>query len=111
VRLRLGYAFDNFLIYATGGVAFGNVDTNFDCPSGCVDAATARYKISGTRVGWTAGAGAEYAFTDNLSARLEYRYTDLGEKTRYIPPPVVAISNNNHYTASQVMLGVTYHFH
>lgn len=110
LRLRVGYAIDNFLIYGTGGLAFGNVETKYGC-DGCVDAASAIYKVSDTRIGWTIGAGLEYAFTENLSARLEYRYTDLGKKTEVFPSPIVAISHDNEYTSNQVMLGVTYHFH
>ncbi|MGX9117301.1 outer membrane protein [Mesorhizobium sp. BHbsci] len=37
--------------------------------------------LSDTETGWTAGAGAEYAFTDNLTARVEYRYADFGDLT------------------------------
>jgi outer membrane immunogenic protein len=36
---------------------------------------------SGTRGGWTVGVGGEYAFTNNLSAFLEYDYYDFGTKT------------------------------
>ena len=32
-------------------------------------------------MGWTAGAGLEYAFIDNWSAKLEYLYVDLGKTT------------------------------
>ena len=68
VRGRLGYAVDRFLPYVTGGVAFGKVEANV--PGIGSD--------SDTRVGWTAGVGAEYAFTDRMSWKTEYLYVDLG---------------------------------
>jgi opacity protein-like surface antigen len=34
-----------------------------------------------TRFGWTAGAGIEAAFTDNLTVRIEYLFADLGDAT------------------------------
>jgi len=72
VRARLGYAFDNFLPYITGGVAWSDWDTT----------ATSEFlgtvKNSDTFVGWTIGAGLEYGFTPNLIGRVEYRYTDFG---------------------------------
>lgn len=69
VRGRLGYAVDRTLFYGTAGVAFANayVDT------------AAFGKQDETLVGWTVGAGVEHAFTDNLLARVEYRYSDFGE--------------------------------
>jgi outer membrane immunogenic protein len=33
---------------------------------------------SSTQIGWTAGGGVEYAFTPNLTAKVEYLYVDLG---------------------------------
>ncbi len=74
VRARVGYAMDRTLVYATGGVAFGKVDA-----ASTVGAVTAT--DSNTHVGWTAGAGLEYAVTQNITTRAEYRYTDLGDKT------------------------------
>src|SRR5690606_14463473 len=71
VRARLGYAVDRFLPYIAGGVAFADVDfTDNDSPDFDTD--------GDTMVGWTIGAGVEYAFTDALIGRLEYRYTDFG---------------------------------
>ena len=67
VRARLGYAVDRFLPYVAGGVAFGRVKTDADGES------------DDTNVGWTLGGGVEYAFTDNLIGRAEYRYTDFGD--------------------------------
>jgi outer membrane immunogenic protein len=63
VRGRLGYAYDRYLFYGTGGVAFGDVKNG---------------GASSTRTGWTLGAGVEAALTNNMTARVEYRYTDLG---------------------------------
>lgn len=67
VRGRLGWAMDRTLFYATGGWAFGDVEV-----------ATPFATYGNTRHGWTVGGGVEHAFTDRLTARVEYRYTDLG---------------------------------
>jgi outer membrane immunogenic protein len=79
-RGRIGYAFGTFLPYATGGLAYGNVGTNGSCtpaawPFSCDQS---QGSVSGTHVGWTAGAGVEYAITRNLTFKAEYLYTDLG---------------------------------
>jgi outer membrane immunogenic protein len=68
VRGRIGYAFDRFLPYITGGAAFGSVKMD---PPGAGD-------DSETRFGWTLGGGVEWAFLSGWSAKLEYLYTDLG---------------------------------
>ena len=56
VRARAGVAFDRALIYATGGFAFTD-----------------------NRNGWTVGGGLEYAFTNNLSAKIEGLYVNLDQ--------------------------------
>ncbi len=67
LRGRLGYAADRVLFYGTAGGALGNISAgeggNFQ-------------RI--TKGGWTAGAGVEAAFTENLTARIEYLYLKLG---------------------------------
>jgi iron complex outermembrane receptor protein len=68
VRGRAGYAFDRFLVYGTGGAAFGNVQANFSN-----DPVT-----SATEAGWAVGAGVEIAFAPNWSAKAEYLFVDLG---------------------------------
>jgi outer membrane immunogenic protein len=68
-RLRLGYAFDRFMPYVTGGAAYGDVKARV--PGVGSD--------SDTKVGWTVGGGAEYAFTPNWSVKAEYLYVDLGK--------------------------------
>jgi outer membrane immunogenic protein len=73
VRLRGGFAIDRALLYATGGLAAGGAKLKTEDEFGehLVDE-------TDTKWGWTIGGGLEYAFTDDLSARVEYRYTDLG---------------------------------
>jgi len=79
-RARLGYAFGNILPYVTGGVAYGKVSTQGSCwtGSGPFSCDQSSGSVSGTHVGWTAGAGLEYAITHNLTLKFEYLYTDLG---------------------------------
>ena len=68
-RVRLGYTpVDRFMVYATGGVAYGKIKASaFD------------FSQSDTKVGYTVGAGAEYAVTNNVTLKTEYLYTDLGK--------------------------------
>jgi outer membrane immunogenic protein len=69
-RARAGYAFDRWLPYVTGGVAYGNIQ-----------AVQSTGTFTNTNVGWTAGAGLEYAIDRNWSAKLEYLHVDLGTAT------------------------------
>ena len=58
------------LLYATAGGAFANVQTNFNGTT-----------TSHTQSGWTAGAGIEWAFADNWTAKVEYLYVNLGNSS------------------------------
>src|SRR4029077_6763937 len=68
VRGRAGYALDRFLVYGTGGAAFGNVRASFSN-----DPVT-----SSVGAGWTVGAGVEVALARNWRAK--------GENLFSIPP-------------------------
>jgi outer membrane immunogenic protein len=83
-RARVGYANDNWLFYATGGLALLGARTDLTGVFGANPCVTISV-INGTpglltcrgtnkRVGATAGAGIEYGFTPSLSAKIEYRY-------------------------------------
>jgi outer membrane immunogenic protein len=75
-RGRVGYAFGPIFPYVTGGGAFGGVratDSITIPGSGFVLGG-----LSDVRLGWTAGAGVEYALNQNLSVKAEYLYVDLG---------------------------------
>lgn len=75
-RARVGYAFnETFLGYATGGLAYGDVETRF------LSNTPAIVTVSGGQdsdFGYTVGGGLETKLTSNLSFGLEYLYTNLG---------------------------------
>jgi outer membrane immunogenic protein len=68
VRGRVGYAFDRALLFAAGGWTATNVNVE----GGGLD-------DDDTLHGWTIGGGLDYAFTDNVFGRVEYRYNDFGD--------------------------------
>ncbi len=119
VRARLGYAVDRLLVYGTGGFAYGNAAIKASVTSAggggpATAAAAAATTTSASEdkflTGWTLGAGLEYAFTDNLMARVEYRYTDLGEATYSATTALGAGSASFGVTDSQVLAGISYRF-
>lgn len=81
MRARLGYLpTERFLVYATGGAAYGKVKTSFGLDYDGDDESL-EVSASGSKVKWgyTVGAGAEYAVSDNWTLKTEYLYTDLGK--------------------------------
>jgi outer membrane immunogenic protein len=77
VRGRLGWAEGPALIYATGGLAYGRVDTNASYRDGTVTNLGASHIQSG----WTVGAGVETALSGGWTAKAEYLYVNLGSVT------------------------------
>jgi len=108
VRARAGVAVDRFLPYIAGGVAFGSVKNSgyFDVV-GLENFTGADTK---TMTGWTLGAGVDYAATDNLIVRLEYRYTDYGRKDFSGTTDIFSYDTGNKLKTSDIRLGVAYKF-
>lgn len=75
-RARVGYAFDRYLAYGTGGAAISGASANGNM--GATD--------SKTHMGWTVGAGVEAQVWNNVTARLEYQYADYGKENYNIVP-------------------------
>lgn len=102
VRGRVGYVANQWLFYATGGLAYGRIEVDSSA-----SASGAAFPLSGggvlgtptcnapvampgtcpvwnfngngvTRIGWTIGAGAELALGGNWTAKFEYLFVDLG---------------------------------
>lgn len=97
LRGRIGYSFDRWLPYITGGLAFGQV--KIDGPTG---------HETDTNVGWTVGAGLEYAFLGAWSAKIEYLYADLGDGN--CSASVCGLSTDYEVKANIVRAGLNYRF-
>jgi len=86
-RLRAGFAMDRFLPYVAAGVAYAKAEGRLvawgqDPATGAVIAGSeVSDKDHATFTGWTLGIGGDYAMTDNVLLRAEYRYSDYGDKT------------------------------
>jgi outer membrane immunogenic protein len=87
VRGRVGLTITpSLLVYGTGGLAYGGVSSSTSLGEAfagpVVTGATGTFpsfaSFSQTRTGWTAGTGAEWMFSGNWSAKLEYLHYDLG---------------------------------
>jgi outer membrane immunogenic protein len=112
LRGRVGYLYTpTFLIYATGGLAYGGarsatyqahfVSNNFTWWDhwGTTSLSLPFASTGGvgrydqTRVGWTVGGGLEWMFAPNLSLKAEYLYYDLGT-AHYLNSPLVGVGPN-----------------
>jgi outer membrane immunogenic protein len=126
VRLRAGYAWDRFLFYATGGLAYGGVNANTNnnvigagviattatgfvipntggaiatTPTQTVIGAATTRSGSTSKAGWTVGGGAEYAITNNWTVKLEYLYANFGHINSapgLVFPGVASAFNNSN---------------
>jgi outer membrane immunogenic protein len=102
VRARLGYTpMDRFLVYATGGLAYGDVRTTTSVVGVQAPALAWAGSKSETRVGYTVGGGVEYALTNNWTLKGEYLYYDLGKSN-------VAALGNGAVRSVAALNGVDY---
>lgn len=93
VRGRLGYAWNNILLFGTGGLAYGEGELE-----------TLGTKESHSHFGWTVGVGAEMALARNWSVKAEYLFVNLSEE-RY------ALTGLNHdFKSSLLRFGFNYRF-
>jgi outer membrane immunogenic protein len=110
-RVRIGFLpVENILLYATGGVAYGQVKSSYtvaDVTSGGV----AGLDFKDTRAGWTVGAGVEGLLGGGWSAKLEYLYVDLGKNTTTaVLDGATLASFDSKFTDNIVRVGLNYKF-
>jgi outer membrane immunogenic protein len=81
---RVGYAFDRFLVYGKGGAAWANdrYDAILFNQIAIIFgvAPPVAFSASEDRLGWTIGAGVEYAFWDRWSVKVEYNHYEFGDR-------------------------------
>ena len=93
VVAKLGYAFDRFMPYIKGGVAFANLN-NLHYNTGTFGSRSATF------TGWTVGAGIDYALTDNWIIGLDYAYASYPSKRFVYGGPNTLRPNTNTVLAS-----------
>ncbi|OCK57045.1 porin family protein [Bradyrhizobium sp. LMTR 3] len=94
VRGRVGYAFDQVLVYGTGGYAWADNRLSI---AGLSD--------SKIHSGWTLGAGVEVMFAPKWSVKAEYLYRSFDGETYFAGVLPTGTLNLN-----SVQVGVNYHF-
>lgn len=114
IRARAGVAIDRTLIYATGGLAVGDVEDWFSWGFPALGQIYSG-STSGTEWGWTAGAGLEYAATDNIIVGADVLYFDLGETTAagipsFVPPVGTALSGSYDHDGIIARARLSYKF-
>jgi outer membrane immunogenic protein len=104
---RLGYTWGPTLLYAKGGYAFRNNDNiGVVGPAGL----PAAFTTSGDhKDGYTVGAGLEYMFAPNWSAKLEYQYYNFGNTT-FTSGPADVIGTRFRDDEHTVKAGINYRF-
>ncbi len=103
LRARLGYAVDRWLPYIAGGLSVAKYEFSLDF-DGTGDW---KFQQEDTFVGWNIGAGVEYAFTDNVVVRGEYRFSDFGD---YSYGDDWASDGHIDLKTHDIRLGVAYKF-
>ena len=103
LRGRVGYARDNWLVYATGGAALANVANSIVAPAGTISDQQWHW-------GWTAGGGIEVKLNRDWSAKIEYLYVGLQDKSYFNPTPGPVLPGNQrlHLDDHIVRVGVNY---
>jgi outer membrane immunogenic protein len=128
LRGRLGWLpVDPLLVYATGGLAYGQVQTDVSfsgvrSPSSGIIAAlngSSATSLSETRAGWTLGGGLEWMFAPRWTVKAEYLYYDLGTETLNQTLALCAvgvgcdsanIQSASHFRGNIARAGVNYKF-
>jgi outer membrane immunogenic protein len=112
VRGRVGYAWNNALLYGTAGVAFGGT-TDSGTSQTTTPPPFGSGSVGGTRTGWAAGAGFEWSFMSTWSFKAEYLHADLGASTvtdSFLPNSPDFVSYRYTHQYDIVRFGFNYRF-
>jgi outer membrane immunogenic protein len=103
-RGRIGVAQDNWLFYATAGGALASVQHGITTPAG------GQIGETHWHWGWAAGAGVEWKVSREWSAKMEYLYVGLQDKSYFNPNPVAGLPSDQRVRLDDhlVRVGVNY---
>jgi len=102
---RFGYTWGPGLIYAKGGYAYSDYNQSLTL-AGVPQA----FALNGSHHdGYTVGAGIEYMFAPNWSAKVEYQYYDFG-KTSFVTPALLTAFGSTRNSENTVKAGINYRF-
>jgi outer membrane immunogenic protein len=126
VRARLGYAFNDVLVYGTGGWAWehGTNTIQFTClgpgcpgTSGIPSTSPAPTSVDVNPSGWAAGGGVEWAFLPNWTLRAEYLHLqfdgvteDRSKSSTFVPSLFVTSHVSSNAGIDIARVGVNYLF-
>jgi len=115
IRGRVGYLVTpNWLVFATGGVAWQQVDVNAACDGTLQSFCFAPHNetYSTTKVGWTVGGGAEAVIWQNWLVRAEYRYANYGsiDHTFFAGAPADSVVTSQSIKTHTALIGLAYKF-
>ena len=112
LRPKIGWETGRWLLYATGGLAVGDVKQAVSYADNRVPANAAAFSNSSTKVGWVAGVGAGYALSSNWAIKAEWLYTDLGTVSSAAATPngYAVIGASGKIQSNIVRVGVDYRF-
>lgn len=99
-RMRVGFAADRIMPYFAGGVAYAQLQYIMSILSKSqegpfVFASGNLFDKTETMIGYTVGGGVDFALTDNVIMRAEYRYSDFGKKKFAKDKLEIAAKTNN----------------
>lgn len=115
VRGRLGWVFDKALIYATGGLAYGNNSAGYYAGGNGYNWFG---RDQGLKWGWTVGGGGEYRLDNHWSVRAEYLYVSFDSSSFALPlyptgpfvVPTFTMTGTAEFNFSVARAGLTYKF-
>ncbi|ENN94747.1 outer membrane protein [Bartonella vinsonii] len=79
-RVRVGYSAGRIMPYISGGVAYGKFQDILSTSITGAEPFNATSDVTRAMIGYTLGGGVDFAVTDKVIARAEYRYSDFGKK-------------------------------
>ncbi|PIT69960.1 outer membrane protein [Bartonella tribocorum] len=113
-RVKVGFAVDRMMPYVSGGIAYTQLQnilsvvvdskTVDDNKSRAIDLSDFQHDEKKTMIGYTLGGGVDFAMTDNIIVRAEYRYSDFGKK-KFVQDKV-----EMSYKTNDFRVGVAYKF-